>query len=556
MLAIASRCACDYDSLDKQSRRFVHEHFTLIAGVLPFIEDDRKRCTMIASIASEREISKQTIRNYLWMYLVHQDMAALAPKQKSQERQLTQDEKNIRWALNKYFYTRQKNSLNTAYTWMLKEKYCDSAGRLLDKYPSIHQFRYFYRKHRKLQTYYISREGLKKYQRDYRPLLGDGVREFAPAIGVGMLDSTVCDIYLVDEAGNLVGRPILTACVDAYSGLCCGYSLSWEGGVYSLRNLMINVIADKVEWCRRFGIGINAEEWSCNQLPATLVTDMGSEYKSDTFEQIAELGVTLVNLPPYRPELKGVVEKFFDLVQSSFKKYLKGRGVVEPDFQERGVHDYRKDACLTMMDFEKVILHCILYYNSKRILKDFPLTKAMVDDGVVPYSHTIWNWGKEKAASNLISVSYDELILTLLPRTTGRFTRNGLVVNRLRYQNEDYIEQYLSGGTVVVAYNPDDVTCVWLKNGEIYKTFLLVERRFKGFHLSEVDLLKEAQKSCERSLKCENIQSQIDLAGHIEAIVHSSAQCGDTNIRRIRNTRTAERRRAHVDFIKDGAKHG
>lgn len=78
------------------------------------------------------------------MYLVHQDIAALAPKQKSQERQLTQDEKNIRWALNKYFYTRQKNSLNTAYTWMLKEKYCDSAGRLLDKYPSIHQFRYFY----------------------------------------------------------------------------------------------------------------------------------------------------------------------------------------------------------------------------------------------------------------------------------------------------------------------------------------------------------------------------------------------------------------------------
>ena len=556
MLAVAGRCACDYDSLDKLSRRFVHEHFTLIAGVLPFIEDDRKRCTMIASIASEREISKQTIRNYLWLYLVHQDIAALAPKLKSQERQLTQDEKNMRWALNKYFYTRQKNSLNTAYTWMLKEKYCDSAGKLLDKYPSIHQFRYFYRKHRKLQTYYISREGLKKYQRDYRPLLGDGVREFAPSIGVGMLDSTVCDIYLVDEASNLVGRPILTACVDAYSGLCCGYSLSWEGGIYSLRNLMVNVIADKVAWCRRFGIGINSEEWSCNQLPATLVTDMGSEYKSDTFEQIAELGVTLVNLPPYRPELKGVVEKFFDLVQSSFKKYLKGRGVVEPDFQERGVHDYRKDACLTMMDFEKIILHCILYYNSKRIIKDFPLTKAMMDDGVVPYSHAIWNWEKEKAETNLISVSYDELILTLLPRTTGRFTRNGLVVNRLRYQNDDFTEQYLSGGTVVVAYNPDDVTCVWLKNGEIYKVFLLVERRFKGFHLSEVDLLKEAQKSCEKSRKCENLQSQIDLAGHIEAIVHSSAQCGDTNIRRIRSTRAAEQRRAHVDFVKDGAMRG
>ena len=74
-----------------------------------------------------------------------------------------------------------------------------------------------------------------------------------------MLDATVCDIYLVNEAGKLVGRPILTACVDAYSGLCCGYSLSWEGGVYSLRNLMATVIADKVELCRRHGILITPE---------------------------------------------------------------------------------------------------------------------------------------------------------------------------------------------------------------------------------------------------------------------------------------------------------
>lgn len=156
---------------------------------------------------------------------------------------------------------------------------------------------------------------MKKYQRNHRPLLGDGVQEFAPSIGVGMLDATICDIYLVDDAGNLIGRPILTACVDAFSGLCCGYSLSWEGGIYSLRSLMVNVIADKVEWCKKFGISIQKEDWECSQLPATLVTDMGSEYKSANFEQLAELGVTIVNLPSFRPELKGVVEKFFDLMQ-------------------------------------------------------------------------------------------------------------------------------------------------------------------------------------------------------------------------------------------------
>ena len=88
---------------------------------------------------------------------------------------------------------------------------------------------------------------------------------------------------------------------------------------------MLNVIADKTAWCKQFGISINAEDWSCDKLPAMLVTDMGSEYKSENFEQIAELGVKVINLPSYRPELKGMVEKFFDVVQSTYKKRFNPR---------------------------------------------------------------------------------------------------------------------------------------------------------------------------------------------------------------------------------------
>ena len=64
-------------------------------------------------------------------------------------------------------------------------------------------------------------------------------------VGIGMFDATICDIYLINDGGNLVGRPILTACIDGYSSLCCGYSLSWEGGVYSLRGLLLNIITNK-----------------------------------------------------------------------------------------------------------------------------------------------------------------------------------------------------------------------------------------------------------------------------------------------------------------------
>lgn len=368
---------------------------------------------------------------------------------------------------------------------MLKEKYCDGEGVLLPHYPSFYQFRYYYRKHKKLQNYYISRDGLKSYQRDNRPLLGDGIQEFAPAVGTEMLDATVCDIYLVNETGGLVGRPILTACVDAYSGLCCGYSLSWEGGVYSLRSLMTNVIADKTELCKRHGILISPEEWDCHMLPATLVTGMGKEYASSTFEQIAELGVTVVNLSPYRPELKGAVEKFFDVVQGLYKPHLKGKGVIQSDYQERGAHDYRKDARLTMADFEKIILRCIVYYNSQRVIENFPYTEKMLAEGIKPYASDIWNYGLHQAGASLIPAHYNTLIRTLLPRTTGKFSRKGLTVNKLRYKNDGFTERYLSGGTATVAYNPEDVTEVWLIEKGAYIPFTLIESRFTGKGIQE-----------------------------------------------------------------------
>lgn len=539
------------ESFDKKSRKFIHEHFSMIASILPFISNSEKRSRIIAETAKRMNISKQTIRHYLCLYLIYQDISILAPKQKK-EKELSKDEKNIRWALNKFYYTRNKNSLKTAYTFMLKQKYCSGSGELLPEYPTFNQFRYFYRKTKSMQTYYISRDGLKSYQRNNRPLTGDGVQQFAPNVGVGMLDATICDIYLVDDAGNLVGRPVLTACIDAYSSLCCGYSLTWEGGMYSLRNLMINVVSDKVEWCRKHGIIIDSSEWGSSQLPGILVTDMGTEYKSENFEQLAELGVTIINLPPYRPELKGSVEKFFDLVQGYYKKHLKGKGVINPDFRERGSHDYRKDACLTLQDFEHVILRCILFYNSKRVIETFPYTDEMLAENVLPYANRIFEWGKNQIGANMISVKKNEIIYSLLPRTLGRFTRYGLKVNKMRYHCEGYTEEYLSGGEIKVAYNPDDVTKVWALIDGQYTAFELVERRYNGKNIEDVQILMEGQKMLISSENRRSTQAEIDLARYIETIANNVCNKTDVNVKEIRQTRKREKLKTHIDFIKDG----
>jgi len=542
----------DINEMSMISRKCAYERFTVISGILPFITDKNKRCSVINQVTEEKGVSRQTVINYLWMYLVYQNISALAPKEKEDKKELTVDEKNIRWALNKYYYTRQKNTLNTVYTLLLKEKYCDKNGVLQEHYPSFYQFRYFYRQHRKMQNYYIARNGIKNYQRNNRPLLGDGVQSFATSVGYAMVDSTVCDIYLINDSGDIVGRPVLTACVDGYSGLCCGYSLSWEGGMYSIRSLMVNVIADKKQWCNKFGIDIESEDWNCTKLPATIITDMGKEYVSETFEQITDLGVTVINLPPYRPELKGVVEKFFDVVQGLYKPHLKGRGVIEADFQERGIRDYRKDACLTMNDFEKIILYCIIHYNTKRIIENFPYTENMIKEGIKPFSSCIWNYELNQAGANLIPVEYNTLVLTLLPRINGKFTRKGLMANGLRYKNDDYTEQYLKGGTVTVAYNPENVSYIWLVEDGNYVRFSLIESRFTDKPMDEVDDMKSIQQALENENKTAVLQAGIDLAGHISAIAEGVGIKNGANIKSIRNNRKREQRRTHIDFMFGG----
>lgn len=103
------------DNLDAVRRRVALNRYTIIAGVLPFLTDANLRANVIKRLANEHNLSAQTIRNYLYEYLIYQNTAVLAPKAKDKDKKLTPDQKNIRWALNKFFYTKNNNSLNTAY---------------------------------------------------------------------------------------------------------------------------------------------------------------------------------------------------------------------------------------------------------------------------------------------------------------------------------------------------------------------------------------------------------------------------------------------------------
>lgn len=540
----------DIKTVSQEDFKVAHQRYTMIAPIIMVLTDRDKKNEMIELISTNEKISKQTLRKYLCLYLIYQDISVLIPKTKNTNKQLSQDEKNIRWALNKFYFSFYKHSLKTAYTMMLKAKYCDINGELISTYPTFHQFRYFYRKYKTKQTCYISRNGLTNYQRNNRPLLGDGIQEFAKAPGVGMLDSTICDIYLINDAKEIIGRPILTVCIDAYSSLCCGYALTLEGGMYSIRQLMSNVVSNKQEWCKEHNTSIKKEEWNSSKCPGILVTDQGTEYTSSTFEQLAELGIKIVNLPVYRPELKGSVEKFFSIIQDLFRPYLKGKGVINPDFQERGAHDYRKDACLTLEQFEKILIRCILFYNTQRVLNNFPYTDDMLENRIQPYANNIFQYGLSLDGVNLIDINKEQIELTLMPRTTGKFTRTGLIVNNVRYKNKNFSEKYLSNKEVSVAYNPDDSGYVWLIDNGEYIKFELIESRFQNKNFKEIEEMKSIKKDIIRSVASEDLQARIGLGAYIETIAHNSNR-SNSNLEDIGNNKIKEKQKIHKNYTEE-----
>jgi len=525
----------DYESLTQDQRKVIHEKYGTISLIIPYIskEAERNRCIEICS--QSFELSKATIRSRLCSYLIYQDIRIFLTAQKQTSKPLTEDEKNFRWALNKYYYNALKLSLKETYRRMIKDKYCDENGKIFSEIPSFRQFSYFFYKTVNKENLIISREGKGSFLRNHRVMLGNGVRDFCPTIGYGMFDSTICDIFLVNDKGELLGRPILTACVDGYTSMCLGYYLGLHGGVSSLNKLLNNICMDKQQHCIKYGIDIDKEDWNCSQLPHKFITDKGKEYVSETFSQITDLGIEIINLPPYRPDLKSAVEKFFDIVQGYYKKELASKGVIFEDYQERGGKDYRKNATFTMEEFEKILLLCIIKYNTKRII-DLPYDKI---DEVQPFAHSLWNHCLQHHKNNMISTSKEQLELTLLPRTIGSFKRNGLIVNGLRYKNFKYTDNYLNGGNVTVAFNPNNVSKVWIIDKGVYEEFEIIEEFFEDMDLETVKQLKQKKSLIEKQVEEIALQGSIDLSRELENVVRVCSNL-EPSLQNVRQNRKIE----------------
>lgn len=337
--------------------------------------------------------------------------------------------------------------------------------------PTFEQFRYWYEQiYRDPVRQAKKRLGETAYNLRHREIIGNSTdMAFGPGSAY-QIDATVADLYLVSSFNRslIIGRPVVYFVIDVFSRMIVGFAVtlegpSWLGAMLALDNAM----SDKVSFCAEYGIEIEPWEWDCGYVPKAIVADRGEMISFNSSNLVNGLNIMIINLPPYRPDLKAIVERQFRFLNDETVEFIPGKVIKNP---ERGGKDYRLDAKLTLHDFRVIMIAHILNYNHNHYLSKYKKDEFQIADNVEKFPIDLWNWGIQHRSGHLRSFPRDFIRLNLLPKKEVSITPDGIhLEGDLFYICAPLIKDGLlmrkkgrKSPKVTVAYDPRFMDCVYL----------------------------------------------------------------------------------------------
>jgi hypothetical protein len=312
-----------------------------------------------------------------------------------------------------------------------------------------------------------------------------------------------------------------------------------------------NMALDKVVFCQEYGIALSAEDWPAQHVPLAITSDRGELFSKDAEATLRTLHLRLVTTPPYRPDWKSVVERNFRSLNDLTIHWMPG-AVQQP--RQRGDHDYRLDACLTLQEFRQILLHRILTYNRSHAITMEHFDAAMLTDGVAPYPRDIWQWGITHRNGQLQHIDQDGLRRCLLRPRTASAQRDGLHVDGLRYSCAQALldHWFVRAGphqrrvSVRVLLDPrtrDHIYVVTATDAPLEQAHLLDrDQRYRGCDWYDVDDFLTLQREARQARKPAELQAQVAHEAFrdqiIEAAVRQTAEAqpdGESQNQRLQN---------------------
>lgn len=252
------------------------------------------------------------------------------------------------------------------------------------------------------------------------------------------IDSTIGDIYLRSSVNRdwIIGRPIVYLIVDMWSTAIVGGHICLEGPSWKTAKLAIfNAVCDPAILGELWGQDPLESLNPRPMLPAALLCDRG-EYLSEKHKETAiKLFPHTSYTPPYRGDLKGLVEVLHRIEKDKMFRFVPGALDARRDEM-----DLRKskpqESALTLNEFWAYLQHSIHEYNLTADRSN-RLDASMLADGVDPSPAGLWNWGHSVGIGYRKAVPADEINRSLLQPVRASIQRDGLTYLNCNYTSPE-----------------------------------------------------------------------------------------------------------------------
>lgn len=498
-------------------------------------------------------------------------------------------EKVFERAITRHYRNQRQTPLSLVYDMMKGEEFVDrvrdrNTGETIEAtrsewlatgFPSLRQFRYWYSKHPKRQEHRRARRGAVEFDKDDRARTGSAHEAL---IGVGSrfeIDATELMVEIVDDTD--LRRPIGVATyyhvVDVFSGLIVGIyvgleNMSWVGATMAMRN----VVEDKVEFAKRYGVSIKPEEWpSKGALPLELAVD-NAEFKgtyATDFAAKSQIGIA--NARSRRGDDKGTVEGRFDMLKRELKTRLPGlrlKGYSNP----YGLDDSKR-AKLTLAQLTTAVIWTVLLLNNRK-LKDRVRTPAMVQAGVYTVPTEIWAWSVRTGNDNLRSCDDSRIELAMLPVAVASVAATGLEFKKMSYVGDDPRDAMFARARqerrrkVKVSYDPLVAGHVYLHQSEedrrvarregrepgpLYTRFSLAgdDKAYGGMSFADAAARMRANEQDTRARQFREAELRARVDGGIKDVIREAAAARPVDLKASELRGREANRKAPLDRERD-----
>lgn len=413
--------------LSEKKWEIAQKRFQIITPIL----NSKKNGKLIEEISAKENVSIATLYRWIKLFKENGTIASIIGKPKTggkgKSRLNPLTEEVIKNVIETKYLNSSRKSINKIIRIVNQE--CQKRNLPLPHFNTIRQ------RINNISEEELTKKRFGKNEARYKfsPLMGSFPETEHP-LNVVQIDHTKVDIILVDEVSRKpYKRPWLTIAVDVFSRMVVGFYLSFDTpGALGTGLCISHAILPKEKWLEKIGV---KSEWPCWGKMNTIHLDNAKEFRGNMLKKACKnYNINIEFRPVATPHWGGHVER---LLGTFAKEIHNLAGTTFSSTQERKNYDSKKNASLTLTEFEKWLTIYITEVYHKKIhsgLKMSPLEKYEI--GILG--------NDEQIGTGIMPKIVDErrLKLDFMPYIERTIQEYGVIIDYITYYH-DVLRKYI-----------------------------------------------------------------------------------------------------------------